>query len=106
MLNRVCLSEQPKNRWVQDLNQESHTEKLRKRKIKSSDIEQAVQNAEIIEDYPDDTRGHSCLVLGFDGDNRPLHMVFGNFEAEKILLITAYEPTEEEWENDWKTRKT
>jgi len=26
-------------------------------------------------------------------------------EGVRILLVTVYQPSEEEWEDDWKTRK-
>ena len=82
----------------------THTEKLRQRRIKAEDIEQAVRTGTIIEAYPEDPRGASCLILGFAG-KRPLHVVCGRLDAEEILIITVYEPDPEEWENDWKTRK-
>jgi len=82
----------------------THTEKLRQRRIKAEDIEQAIKAGAIIEDYPEDRRGPSCLILGFAG-KRPLHVVCGQLEAEEVLIITAYEPDPAEWESDWKTRK-
>jgi hypothetical protein len=36
--------------------------------------------------------------------NRPLHIVCGIIEGE-LLVITAYEPSFEEWKPDWKTRR-
>jgi hypothetical protein len=82
----------------------THTEKLRLRRIKTGDIEQAVKSGNIIENYPNDPRGPSCLVLGRIGD-RALHIFFARLEAEEILVVTAYEPDPEEWENDWQTSK-
>ena len=82
----------------------THTEKLRLRRIKAADIEQAVKSGNIIEDYPNDPRGASCLILGRVG-SRPLHILFARLEAEEILIVTAYEPDSEEWENNWQTRK-
>ena len=82
----------------------THTEKLRQRRIKAEDLEQAVKTGTIIEDYPEDRRGPSCLILGFVG-KRPLHMVCGRLDADEILIITAYEPDLVELESDWKTRK-
>jgi len=82
----------------------THTEKLRQRRIKAEDIEQAVKTGTIIEDYPEDRRGPSCLILGFVS-KRPLHVVCGQLDAEEILIITAYEPDPAEWESDGKTRK-
>jgi hypothetical protein len=82
----------------------THTEKLRQRRIKAEDIEQAIEKGAIIEDYSEDRRGPSCLILGFAG-KRPLHVVCGRLDADEILIITAYEPDATEWENDWKTRR-
>jgi Domain of unknown function (DUF4258) len=42
----------------------THTEKLRERKIGAEDIEEAIRNGVIIEDYPDDPKGPSGLILG------------------------------------------
>ena len=73
--------------------------------IEVTDLEEAMLNGKIIEPYPDDSRGQSCLILGFTRGNKPLHVVCGNLEEEEILIITAYEPDPQEWERDWKTRK-
>lgn len=83
----------------------THTEKLRQRRIKTRDIEQALKTGTIIEEYPDDPRGASCLIFGAV-DERPLHVLCGRLYAEEILIITAYEPDPEEWEDGWKTRKS
>jgi hypothetical protein len=45
------------------------------RMIATTEIEAVVMAGEIIEDYPEDTRGHSCLMLGFGRNNRPIHVV-------------------------------
>jgi len=82
----------------------THTEKLRQRRIKAQDIEQAVKTGIIIEEYPYDPRGASCLICGLVGKS-PLHVLCGRLDAEEILIITAYEPDPTEWEDDWKTRK-
>jgi hypothetical protein len=82
----------------------THTEKLRRRKIGIQDIEEAIVAGEIIEDYLDDPRGPSCLILGFTQNGRPLHTVCGRVEDE-VIIITAYEPDPEEWEEGWKTRR-
>ena len=83
----------------------THTEKLRERRIEMVEIEEAISNGVTIEAYPDDPRGPSCLIYGFTHQGRPLHIVCGDLEAERILVITAYEPSLEEWEEDWKTRR-
>jgi hypothetical protein len=82
----------------------THTEKLRARKIAAEDVEEAIRNGAIIEDYPEHPRGPSCLILGRAG-GRPLHVVCGRLAEEQILIITAYEPDPAEWEADWRTRR-
>ena len=82
----------------------THTEKLRQREIEISALEEAIFTGEIIENYPTDPRGPSCLILGNTKRDRPLHIVCGIMERE-LLVITAYESSFEEWEPDWKTRR-
>ena len=82
----------------------THTEKLRQRKIEAQEVEQAISTGEIIEDYPTDPRGPSCLILGYTKKGRPLHIVCGKVQ-EGLLIITEYEPSPEEWESDWKRRR-
>ena len=82
----------------------THTEKLRRRKISTKDIEEAISDGEIIEDYPLDPRGPGCLILGFTLKGKPLHIVCGK-SAEEIIIITVYEPSLNEWEEDLKTRR-
>jgi hypothetical protein len=82
----------------------THTERLRERKISAHDVEEAICDGAIIEDYPNDPRGPSCLILGRSG-GRPLRVVCGQLEEERILIITAYEPDPAEWESDWQTRR-
>ena len=83
----------------------THTEKIRAREIEAEEIEEAIYNGTIIEPYPNDPRGESCLIMGFTGQDRPLHVVCGRLKEKEILIITAYEPDPKEWEVDWKTRK-
>lgn len=44
------------------------------RMITTMEVENSVKTGEVIEDYPNDSRGHSCLILGFGEDNRPIHV--------------------------------
>lgn len=83
----------------------THTEKVRLRKIEATEIEEAICKGTIIEPYPNDPRGPSCLILGFTSQDRPLHVVCGRIEDDEILIITAYQPDPKEWEADWRTRK-
>jgi hypothetical protein len=60
-------------------------------------------NAEIVEDYPDDPRGSSCLILGRTGDGRALHVVVSY--PPDPAVITVYVPDPERWV-DYRTRRT
>lgn len=73
------------------------------RMIRTSDIRHVIQYGEVIENYKEDARGHSCLVLGFPG-KRPVHIVCSPKE-EYLAIITAYIPNEKGWENNYKKRK-
>lgn len=83
----------------------THTEKLRRRKIEARTLETVISSGEIIEEYPEDPRGPSCLILGYAEVLNPIHVVCANLESDQILIVTAYEPDPEEWQTDWKTRK-
>ena len=47
------------------------------RHISVQEIREAFATCEIVEDYPDDKYGPSCLVLGFTLADRPLHIAKG-----------------------------
>jgi hypothetical protein len=71
------------------------------------DVEAALQQAQVIEDYPHIHRHlPDCLVLAFAFLDKPIHCVVAvNEMHDYILIITVYQPTEQEWEDDWRTRK-
>ena len=72
------------------------------------EIEEAVvSQGEVLEEYPDDPRGESCLVLGF-ARAHPIHVVLGwtarKRNDQKVLrVITVYSPTLPKW-TDPRTR--
>jgi hypothetical protein len=67
------------------------------RHIALLEIEEAVlsDEAEVIEDYPDDRRGPSCLVLGVTKGGRIIHVQVSY--PPTVWVITAYEPNDEKW---------
>jgi hypothetical protein len=75
------------------------------RLISTAEVRHVVDTGEVIEDYPEDPRGHSCLLLGAGTDNRPLHVVCAP-KAEYLAIITAYLPSRDQWEDDMRTRKS
>ena len=61
--------------------------------------------AEKIRDYADDKPFPSALFLGYFRD-KPLHVVAACDEAsEKAFIITAYEPSLEIFESDYRTKR-
>jgi len=61
--------------------------------IHTWELEDALRNGEVIENYPDDPRGASFLVLGFCGP-KPIHAVCTiKTEPEELFLITVYDPS-------------
>ncbi len=68
------------------------------RDISVAEIEDAIASRiEIIEDYPEDKYGPSCLILGRTQAARPLHIhcSYPNRPLPKIIII--YEPDPKLW---------
>ena len=74
------------------------------RMISVDEIRQVIKNGEVIEDYPEDARGHSCLILGQGEGGRPIHLVCAPRE-DYLVIITAYIPDPEQWDVDFRKRK-
>jgi len=72
--------------------------------ITTAEVRYVIFNGEIIEDYPEDKRGHSCLMFGRPNDKRPIHVLCAPKE-DYLAVITAYVPSLEKWESDSKTRR-
>ncbi len=80
------------------LSEHAENEKQRD-KIYFNEIDEAFKNIELIEEYPEDPRGRSCLLLGFSLKGKPLHFVCGDLDKENILFITMYRPKINDWIN-------
>lgn len=78
--------------------------RLFQRNITQEDIENALLNGEIIEEYENDYPYPSCLVYGINLNNEVIHIVCGLNEIE-LWIITSYYPDNIKWEKDLKTRK-
>jgi len=62
-------------------------------------IEEALLNGKILEEYSDTGRGESCLIVGFAGET-PIHTVCG-WRGERIVLITVYVPKPPKFIDPW-----
>ena len=79
-------------------------QRLTERKRSIADIMKVIAEGEIIKQYEDDKPLPSCLILGLNLNQQYLHVVV-SVDEEYIYLITAYYPTLEQWESDYKTRR-
>ena len=74
------------------------------RDLDAFDLAESVAKGEILEDYPDDPRGPSCLLLCRLPDESFLHVVCGLDDSGWLVIITAYKPEEPKW-IDERTRR-
>ncbi len=75
------------------------------RMIATHEVCAVVEDGELVEDYPADPRGHSCLILGFGHDGRPIHVVCSPKE-DYLAIITAYLPDEQAWTDGFRVRRS
>jgi len=75
------------------------------RHISVQELREAIEISEIIEDYPDDKYGPSCLILGFTRKKRPIHIQCSYPSRPLIKIVTLYEPDPQLW-IDLKVRRT
>ncbi len=73
------------------------------RMIRRAEVRRVITEGEVIEEYPNDARGHSCLLLGFGDRERPIHAVCAPRE-DYLAIITAYLPDPHEWSSDFRKR--
>ena len=74
------------------------------RRISVQEVREAVSAGEVIEDYPSDKYGPSCLIYGRTASGRPVHVQCSYPSRPLIKIITTYEPDPTRWQ-DFKTRR-
>lgn len=75
------------------------------RDIYEDDVELLLKKGTIIERYDDDFPLPSLLISGVDAGDRPLHVVAGINNAERIIVIvTTYEPDPLKWSDNFTGR--
>ncbi len=74
------------------------------RMITPNEVATVVSRGDLIEDYPEDPRGHSCLLLGFGDANRAVHVVCSP-KDDYLAIITAYLPEPAQWSEDFRRRR-
>ncbi|MGR3179485.1 MAG: DUF4258 domain-containing protein [Candidatus Anammoxibacter sp.] len=71
------------------------------RAISVSEMEQAILgDALIIEEYPNDKYGPSCLILGYTLNGRTLHVQCSYPTRALVKIITLYQPDPRLWIDD------
>ena len=73
------------------------------RMVSTQEVRDVVERGEVIEDYPEDARGHSCLMLGRGTGGRPVHVVCSP-KDDYLAIITTYLPDPDEWGPDLRRR--
>ena len=76
---------------------EHAVKRMIKRDIERFEVEEAIINGEIIEEYPDDKYSSSCLIYGKTKNGRDLHAQVSL--PPKVVVITTYVPDHSEWIN-------
>ncbi len=76
------------------------------RGISVPEVREAIASGQVIEDYPNDKYGPSCLVLGFTQAGLPLHIQCSYPSRPLVKVITLYEPDPNRWSQDFTTRRT
>jgi hypothetical protein len=79
-------------------------ERCTERNISPYEIKETIFTGEIVESYPLDKYGPSCLICGWTEEGRVLHV---QCSIDPVWIITAYDPTlkPDEWSNDFKRRR-
>ena len=79
-------------------------ERCVERHISPNEVKYAIFSGEVIEEYPEDKYGLSCLIYGVSKEGRILHV---QCSIEPVWIITAYDPTldPDKWDKDFKRRR-
>ena len=67
------------------------------RHISVQELREAIRSGVIIEDYPDDKYGPSCLIFGTTSEGRPLHIQCSYPSRPLVKIITLYQPDPQMW---------
>lgn len=73
------------------------------RMITTTEVRSVIATGVVIENYPNDPRGPSCLLLGRGTGDRPIHVVCSP-KPDFLAIITAYLPDRDRWSDDFRMR--
>jgi hypothetical protein len=82
-------------------------QELAKDDILLTDVIAGIAAARVVEDYPEYHKGPSVLVLQHDGDDLPVHVLWGIEQntTGPAVLVTAYRPDPRRWSDDFTRRR-
>ena len=69
------------------------------RVIRPKEVCEAITSGEIIEEYPEDKYGPSCLLIGTTDAKRALHIQCSYPSRPLVKIVTVYEPDPDLWDN-------
>ncbi len=75
------------------------------RQIRVQEIKDVISNGQLIEDYPNDKYGPSCLMGGLTQAGRPIHVQCSYPIRPLVKIITVYEPDPDRWNDDFTIRR-
>ncbi len=67
------------------------------RHISVQELREAIDGGEVIEVYPDDKYGRSCLIFGMTRVGRPIHIQCSDPSRPIVKIVTVYEPNPAIW---------
>ncbi|MBI2993012.1 MAG: DUF4258 domain-containing protein [Gammaproteobacteria bacterium] len=75
--------------------------------ISVRDAVRGIHGAVEVEEYPASGRGPAVLVLEYDRDGQPIHVVWGIPKGHQApaVLITAYRPDPAQWDDGFRRRR-
>jgi hypothetical protein len=79
-------------------------ERMLERGLSRSVVLDVASNGEVIEDYSADRPTPTALLLGWD-KKHPIHVVLSIEPDGEVAIITAYEPSLDAFESDYRTRR-
>ena len=79
-------------------------ERMLERGLSRNMVLDVASNGEVIEDYSADRPTPTALFLGWD-KKRPIHVVLSIEPDGEVAIITAYEPSLDVFEPDYRTRR-
>jgi hypothetical protein len=75
--------------------------------LTAREIIEGIQDAVVVEEYPNFAKGPSVLLLQKDRSGAPLHAVWGipKSHDRPVVLVTAYRPEPGRWDQTFTRRR-